>query len=194
MKAKGDACIFVGYATQSKRYKVYNKRTRLIVETIHVNFNELPHMASDHNSSGLAPQCQANVSEDNTLGPELQCQENVPIADKTVTTSLKELEILFGSMFDEYFNGATQSDIQTTLKHKTQEQTVNADGNINQAVNAQLAKTNLINSFGTSVHEVRESSSHYVDPSNMHTFYQRHPSEYHWTRDHPFEQVLGNPS
>nr|GFA89065.1 Gag-Pol polyprotein [Tanacetum cinerariifolium] len=37
-------------------------------------------------------------------------------------------------------------------------------------------------------------SSRHVDSSNMHTFYQRHPSEYRWTKDHPSEQVLGNPS
>ncbi|GJU55568.1 retrovirus-related pol polyprotein from transposon TNT 1-94 [Tanacetum coccineum] len=51
MKEKGDACIFVGYSTQSKAYRVFNKRTRIIVETIHVNFDELPQMASDHVSS-----------------------------------------------------------------------------------------------------------------------------------------------
>ncbi|GKE44678.1 retrovirus-related pol polyprotein from transposon TNT 1-94 [Tanacetum coccineum] len=28
----------------------------------------------------------------------------------------------------------------------------------------------------------------------MHEFYQRHPFEYHWTKDHPLEQVCGNPS
>nr|GEU48511.1 retrovirus-related Pol polyprotein from transposon TNT 1-94 [Tanacetum cinerariifolium] len=28
----------------------------------------------------------------------------------------------------------------------------------------------------------------------MHTFYQRHPSEYRLTKDHPLEQVIGNPS
>ncbi|GKF29130.1 retrovirus-related pol polyprotein from transposon TNT 1-94, partial [Tanacetum coccineum] len=33
MKEKGDACIFVGYSTQSKAYRVFNKRTRMIVET-----------------------------------------------------------------------------------------------------------------------------------------------------------------
>nr|GEY78420.1 Gag-Pol polyprotein [Tanacetum cinerariifolium] len=43
----GDACIFVGYSTQSRAYRVFYKRTRVIVETIHVNFDELPHMASD---------------------------------------------------------------------------------------------------------------------------------------------------
>ncbi|GKE83159.1 hypothetical protein Tco_1553159, partial [Tanacetum coccineum] len=29
---------------------------------------------------------------------------------------------------------------------------------------------------------------------NIHTFYQRHPSEHRWTRDHPLEQVIGNTS
>nr|GFC30811.1 Gag-Pol polyprotein [Tanacetum cinerariifolium] len=28
----------------------------------------------------------------------------------------------------------------------------------------------------------------------MHTFYQRYPSEKRWTKDHPLEQVIGNPS
>ncbi|GJV49051.1 retrovirus-related pol polyprotein from transposon TNT 1-94 [Tanacetum coccineum] len=28
----------------------------------------------------------------------------------------------------------------------------------------------------------------------MHTFYQHHPSAQRWTKDHPLEQVIGNPS
>ncbi|GJX22708.1 retrovirus-related pol polyprotein from transposon TNT 1-94 [Tanacetum coccineum] len=40
MKEKGDSCILVGYSTQSKGYRVYNKRTRLIVESIHLRFDE----------------------------------------------------------------------------------------------------------------------------------------------------------
>ncbi|GJU33376.1 hypothetical protein Tco_1176965 [Tanacetum coccineum] len=28
----------------------------------------------------------------------------------------------------------------------------------------------------------------------MHTFYQRHHSDYQWTKNHPLEQVHGNPS
>ncbi|GJU12198.1 retrovirus-related pol polyprotein from transposon TNT 1-94 [Tanacetum coccineum] len=35
------------YSTQSRAYRVFNKRTRVLVETIHVNFDELPQMASD---------------------------------------------------------------------------------------------------------------------------------------------------
>nr|GFA88826.1 hypothetical protein [Tanacetum cinerariifolium] len=47
-KEKGDACIFGGYSTQSRAYRVFDKRTRVIVKTIYVNFDELPQMASDH--------------------------------------------------------------------------------------------------------------------------------------------------
>ncbi|GJV09513.1 retrovirus-related pol polyprotein from transposon TNT 1-94 [Tanacetum coccineum] len=58
MKEKGDPCVMVGYSTQSKGYRVYNKRTRLIVESIHIKFDEIKEMMSDHNSSDLAPQRQ----------------------------------------------------------------------------------------------------------------------------------------
>nr|GFD08228.1 hypothetical protein [Tanacetum cinerariifolium] len=44
------------------------------------------------------------------------------------------------------------------------------------------------------VHDKGETSSRHVDSSNMHTFYQRYPSEQRWTKDHPLEQVIGNPS
>ncbi|GKE76482.1 integrase, catalytic region, zinc finger, CCHC-type containing protein, partial [Tanacetum coccineum] len=63
MKEKGDACIFVGYSNQSRAYKVYNKRTRVIVKTIHVNFDELPQMASDYVSSDPVPQCPTMALE-----------------------------------------------------------------------------------------------------------------------------------
>nr|GEU65028.1 integrase, catalytic region, zinc finger, CCHC-type, peptidase aspartic, catalytic [Tanacetum cinerariifolium] len=107
MKEKGDACIFVGYSTQSRAYRVFNKRSRGIVETIHVNFDELPQMASDHVSSNLGPQCQRTALEHDSLSPDLQCQENVTQAERTVTTS-NELDLLFYLMFDELLNGSSQ--------------------------------------------------------------------------------------
>ncbi|GJS04159.1 retrovirus-related pol polyprotein from transposon TNT 1-94 [Tanacetum coccineum] len=45
IKEKGDPCILVGYSTQSKGYRVYNKRTRLIVESIHLRFDEIKEMS-----------------------------------------------------------------------------------------------------------------------------------------------------
>ncbi|GJZ08171.1 retrovirus-related pol polyprotein from transposon TNT 1-94 [Tanacetum coccineum] len=106
MKEKGDACIFVGYSTQSRAYRVFNKRTRVIVETIHVNFDKLPQMASDHVSSDLVPQCPTRVLEQDSLRPAHQSQENIHQAAKTVTMS-NELDLLFGPLFDELLNGTS---------------------------------------------------------------------------------------
>ncbi|GJS63183.1 retrovirus-related pol polyprotein from transposon TNT 1-94 [Tanacetum coccineum] len=106
MKEKGDAYIFVGYSTQSKAYRVFNKRTRIIVETIHVNFDELSQMASDHISFDPGPQCLTTVLEQDSLSPGPQSQENVPQVAETVTTS-NELELLYSLMFSEILNGTS---------------------------------------------------------------------------------------
>nr|GFA95963.1 Gag-Pol polyprotein [Tanacetum cinerariifolium] len=70
--------------------------------------------------------------------------------------------------------------------------------NINQeephAENAQVADDEFINIFSTPVQDQGETSPRHVDSSNMYTFYQRYPSEHRWTKDHPLEQVIRNPS
>ncbi|GJU64995.1 retrovirus-related pol polyprotein from transposon TNT 1-94 [Tanacetum coccineum] len=51
------------------------------------------------------------------------------------------------------------------------------------------------NPFASPSTSAAESSSlQYVDPSNMHTFYQPYQHDYQWTKDHPLKQVIGEPS
>nr|GEY85647.1 Gag-Pol polyprotein [Tanacetum cinerariifolium]GEY93282.1 Gag-Pol polyprotein [Tanacetum cinerariifolium] len=52
----------------------------------------------------------------------------------------------------------------------------------------------FFNLLCTPVQEVDESSSRNIDNSNMHTLYQRHRSDCHWTKDHPLKQVRRNSS
>nr|GEX22464.1 retrovirus-related Pol polyprotein from transposon TNT 1-94 [Tanacetum cinerariifolium] len=49
----------------------------------------------------------------------------------------------------------------------------------------------FVNPFGTPSTESVVSFTQYVDPSNMHTFYQLYPHDYQWTKDHPLKQVIG---
>ncbi|GJU53470.1 retrovirus-related pol polyprotein from transposon TNT 1-94 [Tanacetum coccineum] len=177
--------------------------------------------------------CSTTVLEQDSLSPDPQCQENVPQVAETVTTS-NELELLYSLMFSELLNGtspvvsksstvhaadnpdkhqqhntthtSTTTDvadppplnIQSTHQTPTQVPTVTAPENIIQAEtnteNAQFDEDEFINIFSTPVQEQGETSSRHVDSSNMHTFYQHHPSAQHWTKDHPLEQVIGNPS
>ncbi|GKB89998.1 retrovirus-related pol polyprotein from transposon TNT 1-94, partial [Tanacetum coccineum] len=68
------------------------------------------------------------------------------------------------------------------------------ENNDNEAEDTQFHQDEFINPFCTPIREIAESSSRNIDNSNMHTFYQPHDSEYRWTKDHPLEQVRGNPS
>nr|GEX95289.1 copia protein [Tanacetum cinerariifolium] len=77
------------------------------MESIHVNFDELPHMASDHVSSDPTPECQRMALEHDNLCPKTQCQDNVTQEDRIVTTS-NELNLLFSLMFDELLNGSSK--------------------------------------------------------------------------------------
>nr|GEV90798.1 retrovirus-related Pol polyprotein from transposon TNT 1-94 [Tanacetum cinerariifolium] len=224
MKEKGDECIFVGYSNQSRAYRVFNKGTRVIMESIHVNFDELPLMASDQISSYPAPEFQTTILNHESLSPVIQRQANVPQADRTIKTS-NELDLLFSAMFDELLNGSSKvvskSSVVSAADAPNQRQqyttplnnhttpaptcqiqtlapTIISFENINQAKtyveNDQVADDEFINIFSTPVQDQGETSSRHVDSSNMHTFYQRYPSEHRWTKDNPLKQVIRNPS
>nr|GFB86494.1 Gag-Pol polyprotein [Tanacetum cinerariifolium] len=216
--------IFVGYSTQSRAYRVFNKRTKVIMESINVNFDELPQKSSNQLSSDPAPECQTMALNHDRLSPVIQHQANVPQADRIVITS-NELDLLFSLTFDELLNGSSKvvskssavsaTDAPNQRQHHTTPlnnhttptstcqvptlaPTVISSENINQAEryaeNDQVADDEFINIFSTSVQDQGEMSLRHVDFSNMHTFYQRYPSEHRWTKDHPLEQVIGNPS
>nr|GFC98588.1 hypothetical protein [Tanacetum cinerariifolium] len=75
---------------------------------------------------------------------------------------------------------------------KCQENVSHGDKTEPHAKNDQVADDEFINIFSTLVQDQGETSSCHVDSSNMHTFYQCYPSEHHWTKDHPLEQVIEN--
>ncbi|GKB33314.1 integrase, catalytic region, zinc finger, CCHC-type containing protein [Tanacetum coccineum] len=54
LQPKADIDIFIGYAPTKKAFRIYNRCTRRIIETTHVDFDELTAMASEHSSSELA--------------------------------------------------------------------------------------------------------------------------------------------
>ncbi|GJR18213.1 hypothetical protein Tco_0966740 [Tanacetum coccineum] len=57
--------------------------------------------------------------------------------------------------------------------------------------NAMFDGNKFVNPFAPSSISSAESSSQYVDPSNMHTFYQPYQHDYQWTKYYPKEQVIG---
>nr|GEV62290.1 retrovirus-related Pol polyprotein from transposon TNT 1-94 [Tanacetum cinerariifolium] len=167
IKEKRDPCILVGYSTQSKGYHVYNKRTHLIVKSNHIRFKEIKEMSKTsiaNDTLGLVPQRQKASDYENS-NPVPQLENVSPSADRNIP-SQQELDLLFGHLYNEFFT----------------------------AKDEQLQEDEFTNHFFTSVQEVAESFSHNIGNSNVHTFNQSQVSKYRWTKDHPLEQVRGNPS
>ncbi|GJZ34520.1 retrovirus-related pol polyprotein from transposon TNT 1-94 [Tanacetum coccineum] len=69
LNAKADIGIFVGYAPAKKAFRIYNRRTWKIMETIHVTFDELTTMASEQFSSGPGLQPMTPATSSSRLVP-----------------------------------------------------------------------------------------------------------------------------
>nr|GEZ64018.1 retrovirus-related Pol polyprotein from transposon TNT 1-94 [Tanacetum cinerariifolium] len=103
LKAKGDIGVFVGYSKESAAFKIYNKRTRKIHESMNVNFDKILEMASKQFSLELG------LSNLNKTGKSSNLSVlNVDEALK------KDLEDLFQDSYDEYFDSSKIMKSSTT--------------------------------------------------------------------------------
>ncbi|GJY07851.1 putative ribonuclease H-like domain-containing protein [Tanacetum coccineum] len=95
LQPKADIGIFIVYAPTKKAFRIYNRRTRRIIETIHVDFDELTAMDSEHSSSGPALHEMTPATISSGLMP------NPPPPTPCVPPSRSDWDLLFQPLFDE---------------------------------------------------------------------------------------------
>ncbi|GJS73864.1 retrovirus-related pol polyprotein from transposon TNT 1-94 [Tanacetum coccineum] len=176
---KVDIGIFISYSEESRGFRIYNRHTWKIMETIHVKFDELTKMASERNS--LEPDSNRMIFEDTSAEPYH-------------TPSKEDLDDLFGPLYDEYFEGKTLNVstydnsvapntpddtsssiiiivdddkaphmVSTSTKQTPPQSTNLADGS-QQEDNAKLYGNEFINPFSTHVSDKAELSSRNLNP------------------------------
>ncbi|GJR59702.1 putative ribonuclease H-like domain-containing protein [Tanacetum coccineum] len=210
-QAKADIGIFVGYAPSRKGYRIYNKRTRRLMETIHVTFDEMHQsMAPVRISSGPEPIMMTPGQLKSGLAP-----------------TDKELEMLFQPMFDEHLE---QSRVNEPVPSATE---INAQvvppGTSLSTTIAQDAPSPSASSSTSDVHlpvqhqEIAEEPIHEDTPIIHDVLHPSHnldtgdpgsaqsssgnvnsaepiqvnyPPDHlrRWTKDHPLDNIVGNPS
>nr|GFC09624.1 integrase, catalytic region, zinc finger, CCHC-type, peptidase aspartic, catalytic [Tanacetum cinerariifolium] len=69
LSAKGDIGFFIGYSADSCAYRIYNQRTKKIIETINVSFDEL--LAMDFEQRSSKPRLQSMTSGHICSGTQL---------------------------------------------------------------------------------------------------------------------------
>nr|GEU64512.1 hypothetical protein [Tanacetum cinerariifolium] len=170
-----------------------------IMETINVTFDELSAMDFKQNSSKT--RLQGMNSGQISSGLDLTY---APSTIKTQQPTEGELDLLFEAMYDDHFGGHPLAAPRTVLAAQdvdgleTQQQHAQQQGYqallqpetvADNVTNDMFDENTFVNPFATpSTSADESSSSQYVDPLNMHTFYQPYPHGYQWTKDHPIEQ------
>nr|GFA61418.1 retrovirus-related Pol polyprotein from transposon TNT 1-94 [Tanacetum cinerariifolium] len=103
LKENGDIGVFVGYSKESAAFRIYNKRTRKIHESMNVNFDEISEMASKQFS--LEP----GLSNLNETG-----KSSNPSVSQVYEASKTDLKDLFQKIYDEYFDSSKIMKSSTT--------------------------------------------------------------------------------
>nr|GEU50320.1 retrovirus-related Pol polyprotein from transposon TNT 1-94 [Tanacetum cinerariifolium] len=103
LKEKGDIGVFVGYSKESTTFRIYNKQTRKIHESVNVNFEKISEMASKQFS--LEP----GLSNLNETG-----KSSNPSVSNVDEASKKHLEDLFQDFYEvsESFQGESFESFQ----------------------------------------------------------------------------------
>nr|GFC87005.1 hypothetical protein [Tanacetum cinerariifolium] len=215
IKAKWDIRVFVRYSKESVAFRIYNKGTRKIHESMNVNFDEISEMASKQFS--LEP----DLSNLNETGKSLN-----PSVSRVSETSNKDLEDLFQDFYDEYFDSSkimksSTTNVETSINeevfHEVSEsfQGESFSSSLNDDVqqsseevilpqtNTQSISNNLVpnvdgastshNVFNERLEDAYfDASTSFHDLSNVHTFYQPYPHEKKWTKDHPLQKIISD--
>ncbi|GJX72695.1 putative ribonuclease H-like domain-containing protein [Tanacetum coccineum] len=217
LQPKADIGIFIGYAPTKKAFRIYNRRTRRIIETIHVDFDELTAMASEHSSSGPALHEMTPVSISSGLVP------NPSPSTPFVPPSRSDWDLLFQPMFDESLNVdlhapeviapipeavapehavSTGSPSSTTVDQDapspsnspttqgTQTPIISHDV---EEDNHDIEVAHMVNPyFGIPIPEVpSDQSSSDVIHTIVHPDHQVSEHTSKWTKDHPLENIIG---
>nr|GEW51194.1 hypothetical protein [Tanacetum cinerariifolium] len=201
LQPKANIGIFIGYALTKKAFRIYNRRTRRIVKTIHVDFDELTAMASEQHSSRPAL---------NEMTPGTFSFRLVPItfpSTSYVPPLRNDWDLLFQPMFDELLN-PPPSVVNQALEAialigevippvnadstKTQSSIIPQDvGDDNLDIEVAHMGSDLL--FGIPIPEVTsEQSTTPASPQEIVLTY--HPLPHHnskWTKDHPLNNIIG---
>ncbi|GJZ43880.1 retrovirus-related pol polyprotein from transposon TNT 1-94 [Tanacetum coccineum] len=152
LDAKADTGIFVGYAPAKKAFRIYNKRTQKIIETIHVTFDELTAIASKQFSSGPGLHSMTPATSSSGLAPNMD---------------------------------ASSTNIPSTQE---QEHSPNISQGFKESPKTPIFRDDPLYE---SLHEYSTSQG---SSSNVRQAYTPFKHLGRWNKDHPIENVIGNPS
>ncbi|GJU32070.1 retrovirus-related pol polyprotein from transposon TNT 1-94 [Tanacetum coccineum] len=197
LQPKADISIFIGYAPTKKAFRIYNRRTKRIIKTIHVDFDELTAMASEHSSSGpvLYEMTPATISSGLVPNPPpstpVDCpapEVFAPIPEVVASEPAASTGSPSSTTVDQ--DAPSPSNSQTTPETQSPviPNDVEEDNN-----DLDVAHMNNDPFFGIPIleNDLEVSSSSDVIPTVVYTATPNSEHVNKWTKDHPLDNIIG---
>nr|GEV85673.1 retrovirus-related Pol polyprotein from transposon TNT 1-94 [Tanacetum cinerariifolium] len=160
--AKGDIGFFIGYSANSCTYRVYNRRTKKIMETMNVTFDELSPMDFEQIT---APRTAPAAQVRQVLQTPSATTTTADFAPTTTNSSSQATNIPNTSQDVDELKTQQQHAQQHENQAPLQPKTV-----VDNAQNAMLDENTFVNSFATPSTNVAESSSSQYNGSYQDIF------------------------
>ncbi|KAJ9536171.1 hypothetical protein OSB04_un000651 [Centaurea solstitialis] len=183
---KADERYFLGYSLTSKTFRVYNKRTQMVMETVYVTFDETVSMTSEHSSSGL----------------EIHHQASTMTSDSISVPNSSELNLLFMDAFLDIC--ADNEDLILTRNPRVDIHDVPEPSSVNDSGPSENIGSNSNSNQALPVPSVEQSELTPDDHSEIPAIIDENdsqnnlddlailPAQMKWTRAHPLHNVIGD--
>nr|GEV19351.1 hypothetical protein [Tanacetum cinerariifolium] len=174
LQSKADIGIFIGYAPTKKAFRIYNQCTRRIIETIHVDFNEMAAMASKKSSSGPA----LHEMTPATISSGLLLFDKLLTLSPSVDPPAPEVIAPIAEVVASEPAVSTSSPFSTT---------------VDQDAPSPIAHMGNDPFLSMPIPEVASDQSSLTDSIHtiVHLDHQISKHNRKWTKDHPLENIIG---
>ncbi|KAJ9557281.1 hypothetical protein OSB04_011895 [Centaurea solstitialis] len=183
---KADEGYFLGYSLTSKTFRVYNKRTKMVMETVYVTFDETVSMTSEHSSSGL----------------EIHSQASTTTSDSITNPNSSELDLLFMDAFLDIC--ADNEDLVLSRNPRVDIHDVPEPSSVNDSGPSENICSTSNSDQAIPVPSVEQSELTPDDQSEIPAIIDENdsqnnlddlailPAQLKWTRAHPLYNVIGD--
>ncbi|KAJ9536691.1 hypothetical protein OSB04_un000164 [Centaurea solstitialis] len=183
---KADEGFFFGYSLTSKTFRVYNKRTKMVMETVYVTFDETVSMTSEHSSSELGIISQASTTT----------------SDSITDPNSSELDLLFMDAFLDIC--ADNEDLILSRNPRVDIHDVPEPSSVNDSGPSENICSNSNSDEAIPFPSVEQSELTPDDQSEIPAIIDENdsqnnlhdlailPAQLKWTRAHPLYNVIGD--
>ncbi|KAI3735506.1 hypothetical protein L6452_15005 [Arctium lappa] len=173
--AKADEDIFIGYSSTSAAYRVYLKKSKTVIESVNVTFNE--EMASEQVSSEPVITGDGRFNDNHPITSDVSTESNSPIQQEIPVHMPTPIVEAVTTNEDPEFVESVGCTIRTDQQ---------TEHDVPTETSAPITSTESL----PHTVQIEEGDSGFLDDHPDQSSFIPLPHEHHWTKEHPVHQII----